>query len=178
MGTTNPLVLEMATAEDVPAITDIWFASFTQPVIGQLFPDTPSMREWNHSWHSGNIHKPNFRYLRVVDTESKDEEGKPRIVAFAGWDLSTSEERGRRFPPWSPDSPHEACDGLIDGLDKERERVMGDVRHYCEDGAPSPHFWSLRRLLLTSPQTWILLAPFLSISGVEQDPCLSNGAAT
>ena len=130
--TTNPLVLEPATAEDVPAITEVWFAAFTQPAIGQLFPNTPGMHEWHREWHRGNIQtKPNVRYLRVVDTESKDEQGRPRLVAFAVWDLAMPEERGLRFPPWHADSPHQACDHLITVLESERKRVMGDMKHYC-----------------------------------------------
>ncbi|ELR04416.1 hypothetical protein GMDG_01492 [Pseudogymnoascus destructans 20631-21] len=57
--TTNPLMLELATAEDVPTIFDVWFAAFTQPT----------------------------KYLRIVDPESKDKQGRPRIVAFGMWDL-------------------------------------------------------------------------------------------
>lgn len=129
---TNHLVLEPATAEDVPAITEVWFASFTQPVIGQLFPNTPGMHEWHREWHRSNIQtKPNAKYLRVVDTASKDGQGRPRLVAFAVWDLAMPEERGRRFPPWHADSPHQACDDLITRLEMERKRVMGDERHYC-----------------------------------------------
>jgi hypothetical protein len=133
MGSTTPsLVLEPATVEDVPAITEIWFAAFTQPVIGQLFPNTPGMHEWHRDWHLGNMqNKPDIRYIRVVDRESKDEQGRPRIVAFAVWDLAMPEKRGRRFPPWHADSPHQACEDLITGLEKERKRVMGDEPHYC-----------------------------------------------
>jgi hypothetical protein len=141
MGTSaNPLVLEPATAEDVPAITELWFAAFTQPVIGQLFPNTPGMHEWHRSWHLGNIqNKPSARYLRVVDTESKDEQGRPRLVAFAMWDLAMPEESGRRFPPWHADSPRKQCDDLIAGLGKERKRIMGGETHYCmEKDPPSP----------------------------------------
>lgn len=137
---TNSLVLEPATADDVPAITEVWFAAFTQPVIGQLFPNTPGMHEWHRNWHLGNIqNKPSFRYLRVVDTSVRDEQDRPRLVAFAAWDLAMPEERGRRFPPWHADSPQQACDDLIAGLDKERKRVMGDVKHYCMEEASLPY---------------------------------------
>ncbi len=134
---TKQLVLEPATAEDVPAMAEVWFAAFTQPVIGQLFPDTPGMREWIRNWHLGNITtKPDVRYMRVVDTASVDDQGRPRLVSFAAWDLAPPEVSGHRFPPWHADSDHKGCDDLIAGLGKERKRVMGDTRHYCTEWDP------------------------------------------
>jgi hypothetical protein len=134
--TTSSLVLEEATIEDFPAIRDIWFAAFTQPVIGELFPDSPGMRQWVlNDWHLNDFKtRPFQKYLRVVDTASRDEQGRPRVVAFGKWDLSMPQERGRRFPQWHPSSPYERCEELINSLDKERMRVMGDEKHYCKDG--------------------------------------------
>ena len=129
---TSPLVLEPATAEDVPAIIDVWFAAFTQPLISQLLPDTPGMREWHRDWHLGNFqNRPSTKYLRIVYTESKDEQGRPRIVAFGVWDLAMPEDRGRRFPPWHVDCPQQSCEDFITTLESERKRVMGDVKNYC-----------------------------------------------
>lgn len=128
----HPLVLEMATREDVPAMTEVWFAAFSQPIIKELFPDTPGMHEWNRQWHIGNIQRSNFKYVRILDLESKDGQGRHRLVAFAAWDVAMPEERGRRFPPWHADSPRERCDALIDQLEKERWRVMGNEKHYCK----------------------------------------------
>lgn len=136
---TNPLVLELATAEDVPAIIDVWFAAFTQPTIRKLLPDTPGMREWHRDWHLGNFqNRPDTKYLRIVDPESKDEQGRPRIVAFGVWDLAMPEERGRRFPPWHPDCPQDACEEFITTLESERKRVMGDEKNYCMESVPEP----------------------------------------
>ncbi|KAL3705681.1 hypothetical protein TMatcc_009354 [Talaromyces marneffei ATCC 18224] len=101
--TTSSLVLEEATIEDFPAIRDIWFAAFTQPVIG------------------------------AIPRLSGDEQSRPRLVAFGKWDLSMPEERGRRFPQWHPSSPYERCEEFIDILEKERMRVMGDEKHYYLD---------------------------------------------
>lgn len=129
---TSPLVLEPATAEDVPAIIDVWFAAFTWPSIRKLLPDTPGMREWHRDWHLGNFqNRPSTKYLRIVDTKSKDEQGRPRIVAFGVWDLAMPEERGRRFPPWHVDCPQQACEDFITTLESERKRIMGDVKNYC-----------------------------------------------
>lgn len=146
--TANSLVLEPATPEDVPAITEIWFAAFTQPVIGQLFPNTPGMHKWHQDWHLRDFQtKPYQKYLRVVDTSSKDEQGRPRLVAFGKWDLSMPEERGRRFPHWHADSPYQECEDLITTLEKERKRVMGDEKHYCMDDISHNHH--RKGLLLT-----------------------------
>ena len=138
MGSTiNSLVLEPATPEDVPAITELWFAAFTQPVIGKLFPNTPGMHQWHRDWHLDSFQtKPYQKYLRVVDTESKDEQGRPRLVAFGKWDLAMPEERGRRFPHWHADSPYQECEDFIAALEVERKRVMGDEKHYCTNEIP------------------------------------------
>jgi hypothetical protein len=73
--TTCSLALEPASPEDVPAMTEVWFAAFTQPVVGQLFPNTPGMHQWHRDWHLGDFQaKPFQKYLRVVDTQSKDEQ--------------------------------------------------------------------------------------------------------
>lgn len=135
--TTNSLVLELATPEDVPAITEVWFASFTQPIIGEIFPNTPGMHQWHRDWHMKDIQKSNCRYLRVVDTESKDEQGRPRLVAFGKWDLAMPDERGRRFPIWHADSPYQQCEDFIAELEQSRKRVMGDEKHYCTNEPPS-----------------------------------------
>lgn len=149
--TANSLVLEPATLEDVPAITELWFAAFTQPVIGHLFPNTPGMHKWHRDWHLNDFQtKPYQKYLRVVDTNSKDEQGRPRLVAFGKWDLSMPEERGRRFPQWHADSPYQDCEDLITTLEKERKRVMGDEKHYCMDDIS--HNYHRKGLLLTWKQ--------------------------
>ncbi|KAJ5086875.1 hypothetical protein NUU61_008182 [Penicillium alfredii] len=130
----NSLVLSPATQEDIPAIVDVWFDAFTQPVIGKLFPDTPGMRQWFRDCHTLDMQtKPLQKYVRVVDEDAKDAQGRPRLVAFGKWDLSTPEERGRRFPLWHIDSPFQDCENLIKGLDGERKRVMGDQKHYYLD---------------------------------------------
>jgi hypothetical protein len=129
---TKTLVLEPATVEDVPAITALWFDAFKLPVVAQLFPDSPVMRQWHRDWHKGDMEtRPYQRYLRVVDTASKDEQGRPRLAAFGKWDLAMPDERGRRFPQWCVESPYQACEDLINGKEKERKRVMGDRKHYC-----------------------------------------------
>ena len=131
MATAGTLKLEPATLEDVPAITELWYVAFQD--MTKLFPDTPAMHQW---WTDANrndmIKKPFQKYLKVVDTESIDEQGRPRIVAFAKWDLSKLSDRGRRYPPWHDEQPGDECEAFFSKLDQDRTRVMGDLRHYCK----------------------------------------------
>ncbi|KAI7764156.1 hypothetical protein LZL87_006538 [Fusarium oxysporum] len=126
--------LEEVTLEDVPILTEVWFAAFTDPGIRRIWPDTPAVRNW---WTEGNrhdlIHKPFQRYAKVVDPDSKDANGRPRIAAFAKWDTSMPRERGRRYPPWTEDQPGQVCDEFIAKEEAERLRVMGDQKHYYLD---------------------------------------------
>lgn len=132
MATPNTLRLEMATLDDVPALTDLWFAAFTDPQMRHLWPDTPGVRKW---WDDANrndmLNKPWQRYIKIVDTESTDPQGRERIAAFAKWDLAMPDERGRRYPPWHEDMPTHACDAFFQREESERRRIMGDQKHYC-----------------------------------------------
>jgi hypothetical protein len=136
------LKLDEVTLEDIPGLTQVWFAAFTDPGIRRIWPDTPSVRRW---WDDANrydlTHKPFQRYIKIVDPDSKDELGRARIAAFAKWDTSMPKERGRRYPPWTDDQPGQVCDEFIAKEENERLRVMGEQKHYCEsepDG--SQHF--------------------------------------
>ncbi|KAF5669901.1 hypothetical protein FCIRC_9086 [Fusarium circinatum] len=128
------LRLEQVTLDDVPVLTEVWFAAFTDPGIRRIWPDTPAVRNW---WTQGNrhdlTHKPFQRYVKVVDPDSKDANGRPRIAAFAKWDTSMPCERGRRYPPWTEDQPGQVCDDFIAKEEAERLRVMGDQKHYYLD---------------------------------------------
>lgn len=128
----NLLVLEPVTLEDIPALTTLWYETFTDPAMQHLWPDTPGMRQW---WDEANrrdlTDKPYQRYVKVVDPESKDAQGRPRIVAYAKWDLAMPDERGCRFPPWHEDMPKQDCDNFFNTLERNRKRVFGDTKHYC-----------------------------------------------
>ncbi|KAK3363176.1 acetyltransferase [Lasiosphaeria hispida] len=137
-GTANPqaLKLEGATADDIPALVEIWFAAFhTDPTLARLWPDTRGVRKW---WEDANrddmLNKPVFhRYIKIVDTESADLQCEPRIAAWAKWDLSMPEERGRRYPPWHEDMPAGECDVFFGREETERRRVMGGLKHFYLD---------------------------------------------
>ncbi|KAJ5208052.1 hypothetical protein N7449_002431 [Penicillium cf. viridicatum] len=134
MSTPTPLVLELATIEDLPAITELWFTVFNDPGMRHLIPDTPGARDWfTAANRTDMLTKPYQKYLKVIDPDVKDAQGQARIVAYAKWDLAMSDERGARFPPWHGDMRGQDCDAFFGGMEKNRRRVMGDKKHYYLD---------------------------------------------
>lgn len=132
MSASTSLKLEPLTLEDNAALTNLWFAAFTAPELQMVFPDTPGVRQWLQNANKHDlINKPFQKYVKVVDMENKDENGRPRIAAYAKWDLSTPEERGRRYPPWHEEMPGEMCEEFFLKEEENRSRVMGDRKHYC-----------------------------------------------
>ncbi|KAJ5594628.1 uncharacterized protein N7459_000836 [Penicillium hispanicum] len=133
MAAPTSLKLEPVTLDDVPAITELWFATFTDPDMQHLFPDTPNIRQW---WDDANrqdlLNKPFQKYLKIVDPECSDDQGRPRLAAYAKWDTAMVDERGRRFPPWHADTPASDADALFNRFESNRRRVMGDEKHYCK----------------------------------------------
>ncbi|RSL51386.1 hypothetical protein CEP52_016557 [Fusarium oligoseptatum] len=107
------LVLERATLDDIPALTGLWYAGFTDPGVRYLWPDTPGVRRWwDDANRQGLANKAYQHYMKVIDTNSKDRQGRPRTVAFAKWDMATQEERGPRYPAWNQDMPLQAIESL------------------------------------------------------------------
>ncbi|KDN64636.1 putative acetyltransferase [Colletotrichum sublineola] len=134
MPTFNALILEPATIEDILALTEVWFAAFAHdPEIARLWPDTPRVHAWWNDANRGDmLAKPFQRFIKVIDPSAADARGRPRIAAWAKWDTSMPARRGRRYPPWCGDMPAEVCDAFFDREERERERVMGKEKHYCE----------------------------------------------
>lgn len=98
-----------------------------------LFPDTSSVRQW---WDDANrhdlLHKPFQKYLKVVDPELVEEDGRSKLVAYAKWDMAVDfQQRGSRFPLWHADMPGQDCDAFFARLDSERLKIMGDKSHIC-----------------------------------------------
>ncbi|KAJ5774882.1 Acyl-CoA N-acyltransferase [Penicillium paradoxum] len=134
MSTPNSLVLEPVTIEDLPAITELWFTVFNDPGMTHLMPNTPGIREWfTQANRTDMLTKPYQKYLKVVDPNTKDAQGRSRIAAYAKWDLAMPDERGPRFPPWHGDMPQTDCEKFFGSLESERKRVMGDRKHYYLD---------------------------------------------
>ncbi|KXJ87047.1 acyl-CoA N-acyltransferase [Microdochium bolleyi] len=139
MASSKPqLVLEPCTLADMPLLSDLWFAAFTDPGLRVLWPDTPRVRAW---WDLSNTsdftHKPDTQvFLKVVDRATLDPAtSRPRIAAYAKWDLCCPpRDAGQRYPAWAePDMPARVCDEFFAREAAERARVMGDERHYYLD---------------------------------------------
>ncbi|KAJ5624772.1 hypothetical protein N7510_001081 [Penicillium lagena] len=135
MSAANSLQLGIVALEDIPAITELWYTAFTDPGMRHLFPDTSSVRQW---WDDANrhdlLHKPFQKYLKVVDPELVDKDGRSKLVAYAKWDMAVDfQQRGSRFPPWHAEMPGQDCDAFFTGLDRGRARIMGDKNHIYLD---------------------------------------------
>lgn len=126
------LVLQPATLDDIPDLTALWFETFTDPAMQHLWPDKPGIRNWWAEANRGDMtEKPYQKYVKVVDPESKDANGRPRIVAYAKWDLAMPDERGPRFPPWHEDMNKQECENFFNAMEINRKRIFGDMKHYC-----------------------------------------------
>lgn len=136
----NTFILEPATVEDIPALTSLWFAAFTDPDFRRMWPDTPGVHQWwDDTTRNDMLTKPFQKYIKVVDPTSVDADGRARIASFAKWDLAMIPDRGRRYLPWHEDMAAEECDVFFEREDGERTRVMGGEKHYCM--FPSPRRW-------------------------------------
>ncbi|KAJ5151714.1 hypothetical protein N7492_010009 [Penicillium capsulatum] len=130
------LELHPVTPNDIPTITTLWYTIFQDPSMQHLFPNTPAMHEW---WTNANAtdlrEKPYQKYIKVIDPSAHEptNPSKPRIVAYAKWDLSMPDERGPRFPAWHSEQPSADNDAFFGRLERARRRVMGDRRHYYLD---------------------------------------------
>lgn len=121
------LKLEPATAEDIPAITSVWYAAFSTPAMLALFPDTPNVRRWWDDTNREDLLNNPFRvYLKVVDTAADN-----RLVAYGKWVLSMPDEDVSRFPAWPVDCDAKKNDDFFGALARERERLLGGTKNYC-----------------------------------------------
>ncbi|KXJ85627.1 hypothetical protein Micbo1qcDRAFT_180608 [Microdochium bolleyi] len=107
------LVLEPCTVSDMPLLSGIWFAAFTDPALRVLWPDTPAVRAW---WDASETSHFMYTYafqklIKVADPAAiGSTTGQPRITECAKWHLSlTPEHHGRRI-------------GALGEMERERER--------------------------------------------------------
>jgi hypothetical protein len=160
-----PLVLEIATIDDIPAITDLWFTVFNDPGMNHLMPNTPGVRTWmTEANRNDMLHKPFQKYIKIVDPTTTDATGRPRIAAYAKWDLAMPDERGPRFPPWHADMPSKDCDAFFGKLEVDRGRVMGARKHYCMIPSPCAVCATYRGFTRLFAYFYILLILFSSRS--------------
>lgn len=130
------LRLEPATLEDIPAITELWFTVFNDPLMSHMMPNTPAVRQWFSDTNTTDMNtKPYQKYLKVIDP-STQVAGRPRIAAYAKWDLSMASERGPRFAPWHAEQPGPDCDAFFGAMEEKRQRLYGDRKNFCMCRAP------------------------------------------
>ncbi|PYH89581.1 acyl-CoA N-acyltransferase [Aspergillus ellipticus CBS 707.79] len=122
------LKLEVATVDDVPELTRLWYNAFSIPTMLAIWPDTPGVRQW---WDEATLHdlrhRPCEQYLKVVDPQTG------RIAAFARWSLQTVEARGPRWPAWHPDQDPAAADAFLQTLEENRARFVGGRENFYLD---------------------------------------------
>ncbi|KAJ5280048.1 acetyltransferase [Penicillium angulare] len=134
MSNANHLKLEGVVSEDIHALVELWFAAFSDPHSRSLFPDTTGVKNWLQDAISRDMLEHPFQtYMKIIDTGSKDTDGKPPIAAYAKWDFSLAEERGPRYPPWHTDMPKGLCDAFVRRGENNRRRVMGNEKHLFLD---------------------------------------------
>lgn len=133
----SKFIIEPATLEDIPALTPVWFAAFTDRDFRRMWPDTPGVRKWwEDNTRNDMLTRPFQKYLKVTDPTAVDANDRARIASFAKWDFAMISDRGRRYLPWHEDMAVEECDEFFEREDKERTRVMGDEKHYCNVTRP------------------------------------------
>ncbi|KAJ5219709.1 hypothetical protein N7468_008913 [Penicillium chermesinum] len=134
MSPESPFKLEPLTVEDIPALTELWFAAFSSPQLRTAFPDTPGVRAWIAQNNLDSLqNRPFQKYIKVIDPATLDANGRPRLVAYAKWDLATQEERGDRFSAWAPEMPREILDPWFQAKEAMRRRLMQERKHVCAD---------------------------------------------
>ncbi|KAJ6008511.1 hypothetical protein N7540_012487 [Penicillium herquei] len=142
------LKIEPVTVADSSALADLWLVAFSDSHSRQLFPDTPGVRKWLEDAIFRDILDHSFQhYMKIIDTELKNDNGGPPIIAYAKWDFSLPEERGPRYPPWHDDMPRELCDAFVARGDTNRKIIMGNTKHICMDPIRFPYFF-----IVTHPQ--------------------------
>lgn len=131
-----PLILLMATREDMPNMTDIYMRSFDDTLALKCFPRSSSgVREW---WTASNEEafdtEPSARFLKIVDSDSVE------MIAYAKWnvpvtvaeELITGGDDSDDMPVWPEDSPRDICDEVFGTFAKRHEVLMGARPHYCK----------------------------------------------
>ncbi|KZL88156.1 gnat family [Colletotrichum incanum] len=114
MPTPSALILEPATVEDVPALTEVWFAAFAHdPEITGLWPDTLRVRAWWDGANRGDMLAPSSG--RRPRQRGRPREGKDRGLGEVGHVHAGA--AGRRYPPRCEDMPGEVCDAFFEKVE-------------------------------------------------------------
>ncbi|RAL03360.1 GNAT family N-acetyltransferase [Aspergillus ibericus CBS 121593] len=120
--------LHPLTADDLPALVDLWYDAFSIPINLRLFPDTAGVRAWLAAYHRASLERPDQHYLKIT----ADSASSPPLVAMVKWDFNTTAP-GHRFPVWHADSDRPFCDDFFGSMDEARRTIMGPRPHYYLD---------------------------------------------
>lgn len=126
------LKCELATVDDVPELSSIWYNTFTTGFPRRLFPWTPAVQKW---WDDANRHDMlhNSSTLYVVAKCFSEYDHKWRIIGYIKWVVPIIEsdyKRLPRFPPWSAESDHALCDNYFAALEIERWKHIKENQDY------------------------------------------------
>lgn len=117
-----------ATSNDVAALTDIFYHSFTpsHAFWPHLIPDDAASRKWwEDSWRMG-IEDDDTAIAFIVEEEAT---GKP--AAFSRWILPQKDGNLHRMWPDLPEHwDGEVSEAFFGGMDVNREQLMGKRPHW------------------------------------------------
>lgn len=138
--------LTAALPEDAPAITDVFFASFTNALSQRMTPDTEDVRAFETAFFKDAAEEAQSSkgtdFIKVVATGPGQEQGQgqdPVIAGFAIWKHYEGEKdphEGEKIE-WPPSSDSALCESFFSGVDQERKKAIGDQPHYCMLSLPS-----------------------------------------
>jgi hypothetical protein len=124
--------------EDIPGIVDVWFKAFNTPEMLQVFPDSPTGREWATNSVSQMMNDEDKNTVFMIITEDIDQnEAKGRVLAYSQWIVHPG---GGPIPPWnerwSADLAQDMKEEVVDGIffqpmARQHAAVTGQRPHYC-----------------------------------------------
>lgn len=122
---------------DAPAITDIFFASFTNALSQRMSPDTEDVRAFETAFFKNAAEEAQSSkgsdFIKVVASEPGQEGQDAVIAGFALWKYYEGEKdphEGEKIE-WPPSSDSALCESFFTGVDQERKMAIGDQPHYC-----------------------------------------------
>lgn len=127
------LEITQASKEDAPALSEVFFAAFSDDFNRRMFPPAPDTRAWmiENAFGGKGPAKNSEIFLKITDPSQPD-----TPVAVAKWirPLSAAERgeyEAEARPAWPVSSDPEICDWFFGMMDEQHHRLMGDRPHYC-----------------------------------------------
>lgn len=129
-----PFEITQASKEDAPALSEVFFAAFSDDVNRRMFPPAPDTRAWmiENAFGGKDPAKDSEIFLKITDPSQPD-----MPVAVAKWirPLSAAERRESEADPrpaWPVSSDPEICDWFFGMMDEHHHRLMANRPHYCK----------------------------------------------